>query len=561
MDTSDALKLPDETVETIRLQIEHFLSKLTIEQWNLLKSETPDNATKHLLAELLLLMTSSVSLDLIRAHGHDLPLITESLQSSLGDALRQSFAQGSLTNSVRLDELTGLVAEEMIERVNYFLSENSTRAHSAGPPQFPRPTPNKLERMVCCVCKVLRKFSARIEGSFQLKLGSQSPFELMHELLQGIISSSDSYSSPNSFRSDRSTTSESTLSSSLLNKSGTVTKIILKEVSEIMVPLVDEMSEADVSELILESSLEFKATSDEISQIISEEKRVTSSELSSISKSSEDTRICKGVEKKIMKILAKFFATASMVKMGAQVKKEFEKKTKVQSRESMKFLMASVEYLLLTETKFRVLPEKAPVLTDVLYRYVTAEILVVTPDAAMTVSVPKSHRRMYGNIQERVFNALPLMNWWFSKQAGDYTNRMTSTVMEIKSTRDLAETRKKMFVSLILVQLVARVNVKSKVNLSYGNPTELAHNLFKKTWAEVKDIDFEISSEIINNLHKPVFKELCKKWAGPEMLLLCISNREPEVEKNIIDCIKTYMSKKPNRISRIISSVAAFFKL
>nr|XP_019965577.1 PREDICTED: uncharacterized protein LOC109644599 [Paralichthys olivaceus] len=542
MDRSDRLELIDITVETFRFQTENFFSKLTAEQWNLLKSETPDSDTKFLLAELLLNLTSSVSMDLVKEHGHShLPLTPESVQASLGDALRQGLAPGSLEKSVSLDQLTDLVAEEITERVNSHLSECSTSAGSTGPTQSHMTAPNKLEEMICCVCKVLIS-APNIEELFKPKLCSQKTFDIIDELPQWETSTLDSSCT------DRSISSVSRVSS--------------KDVSEITVPLVDEVFESVLTELLSESfSPESKSISDEISEIVSEENSVKTSESSRSSKSLKSDSFWKGVGKKIKEVMSKVFATVSMIKMGAQVRKDVMEETNVERRESIKPVMDSVEALVLTEMEPTNSPESVKALKEelsvVLYNFVTNGNLKMSPGAVMTDVVPEAHKKMYMEIQEKVFSYLLLIGWWFLIQAGDNTNKVTSVVTETESITEspvsendsakyLEESRKKKYINLFINLLVTRVYAKAKVDQSCYDPRDVTQNLFEKTWAEVQDFDadFEISPEIIVNLQKPVFKDLCKKWSCPEMLLVAICKKEPEVERSIATSMKSNMSKR-----------------
>lgn len=544
MDLSDVLELPSPTVQTIRLQIEELYTKLTAEQWQLLKSETPDNMTRFLLAELLLSMTQSVSSDLFRAHGHnDRPFTAESVRSSLGDALRQSLAPGSSMKSVILDQLTEFVAEEITDRVNCRRSERSASGRTTG--QGNQISANKLEKMVHCVCKVLKSSAVDIEGLFKPIPRRQRTFEFP----KGKSASSLTDSSSRSSSSDRRTSSESTGRSSDCRTSEDVQEIIGKEVSDIIQPLVDELSESDLSGLISQSSLESKAAADDIYQMISNEESHKSADPRRGSKSS---KIWKGVGKKIKKLLAKLFATASLLKIGTRVRKKFSKETQVHSRESVKSLMDSVESLLLSETKDRVSPANASVLSNVLYRFITTDVSVASPD--QETKVPKSHKKIQADIQERVVNFLPLMNWWFSKEAGDYTNRATSALMEIESmvsrvsevdaAKQREEFLKKTFVRLIMDQLVTRVCAKAKVTSFLAEPTDIIQNLCDKTWAEVKDVEFDMSPTRISVLHKAVYKDLLKMWACPELMLLAIHQKDPEVEQIIASSMIRHLTKR-----------------
>ncbi|CAB1447740.1 unnamed protein product [Pleuronectes platessa] len=328
----------------------------------------------------------------------------EKVKSSLGDALRSALDRS--TNSATLDQFTELVAEEVTERINASLHSHSTSKQSNGPPRCHHTTPDKVEKM------------GRTTST-----------------------SSDSDSTSHSHYSDSASSSRSTVRSSDSGESEAVEEIFMKEFGDIMDLLVDEMDESD---------------------------------LKTPNSQKSPKGFWKGVGQKIRKLFAKVFATASMLKMGTEVRKKFSKGTQIQSSESVKSLMDSVGSLLLTETKNRVSPENAPVLSNVLYRHITNDSSEASPVDVTKVSVPKSHRKMYADIKERVTNSLPLMNWWFSKEAGDYTKRVTSALMEIESigvsrvseidaAKEREESRKKIYLSLLIDQLVTRVYSKSRV--------------------------------------------------------------------------------------------------
>ncbi|CAB1440275.1 unnamed protein product [Pleuronectes platessa] len=413
-----------------------------------------DNVFNRLIAE----DWRQLKLKLLGTLGNEgMSVTVEKVKSSLVDAL--CFAMGSSTNCETLDEFTELFAEEVTERINASLQSHS------------------------------------------------------------ISTQSNSDSTSYSRYSDRASSSGSTGRDR--GESEAVQEILMKEFRDIIELFVDEMSESDLSGLISESSLELRSTADEIFQKISKEESVKSSDSCRGSKFTKSPKgFWKGVGQQIRKLFAKLFATASMLKMGTEVQKKFRKGTQVHSRESVKSLIDTVGSLLLTETKNRVSPENAPVLSNVLYRHITYDTFEANPVDVTKVSVPKSHRKMHADIKERVTNSLPLMNWWFSKEAGDYTKRVKSALMgiesivvsrvsEIDTAKEREESRKKMYLSLLIDQLVTRVYSKSKVIFLPSEPKDVSQNLFRKTWAEVQDMDFDMSPKNIDKLHKVMFKDLC----------------------------------------------------
>ena len=135
MGTSPELELPSISVRAIRPHINNVFTKLTADEWRQLKLGTPNNATKFLLAELVMNVTSTVSSKLLATLGSDgMPVTVGKVWSSLGDAICQSLAPGSSASSESLDQFTELVAEEVTERVNASLLSYATSRQSAGPP-------------------------------------------------------------------------------------------------------------------------------------------------------------------------------------------------------------------------------------------------------------------------------------------------------------------------------------------------------------------------------------------------------------------------------------------
>ncbi|CAB1460335.1 unnamed protein product [Pleuronectes platessa] len=111
----------DLNAEAVRRYFNNFFTKLTAEQWELLKSGKPDEATTFMLAELLLNFMTSVSNAIVKRRPCA-PVSEDKVWSILGDTLNNSLSPGSTTTSESLDKLTDLLVEEVTETVNSTLS-------------------------------------------------------------------------------------------------------------------------------------------------------------------------------------------------------------------------------------------------------------------------------------------------------------------------------------------------------------------------------------------------------------------------------------------------------
>ncbi|AWO97943.1 Hypothetical protein SMAX5B_005424 [Scophthalmus maximus] len=561
---------------------------MTAEQWNLLKSGKPDDTTKMQLADLLLKLISSLLTDVLKALKRARrPVSLDSVRSRLGDSLRQSFAPGSSRQSESLDRLTDLIVEEVTETVNSDLSSACTSSASYEEPELSHFTkPNKLEKMIRCTCRVLKTFSAKILFKPQPpRQRGQTTRPQTHgtevQVIQWKTTLSDSVSSTDI--SEGSTTSEVSSEGSS-QKSTIFQEIIDKEVTELIEPLLDGVSDSDYSMLQSEISLEIKVAADEIAPLIFDE--YIANLFSADPSPKLHRQWFRGVGKKVTNLCAKTFATATILKTLRHVQKKFQKETKVQDGPAIRSLMAGIDSLLLKGEKqkgandsyaslrFEKLSrakvlELTWVFADLLYMHATAaRNPVMTPDTVTKVSVPRSDRDMYEDIKRTALYFLSLMSWWVNNQVACFTDRVTQALMNseslstpdasklnvMKTPKEQAEQRK-MLVNVLVDDLVTNIYQKLKVECTGCNTARIAHHLFEETWAKVKDIDVVFHPRIFRNFDKAVFEDLCNRWCCPESLLVSISLGEPEVAQCIASYIRSHLSNQTSANPSLVSSV------
>ncbi len=448
--TSETEEIPEVRVDSVRPLIESFFKRMTEEQWTLLKSGSPDNATKILLADLLLDIITSVSKALLTALGSTHGDVSEELVlSSLGNTLPQSFAEVLDVHQVRCvssERLSDLIAKEVAESVNSALSATVCFAE---PELHQHVTPpGRLNAMLTHVCNMLKEFMAKMKilcthrPHRQRKSPATSQEELSLEDLESadIDDGCQSSDKPVEPEIPEKTSSED---SSVKETAKSVQDIIMKEVSEIIEPLLDDVSDSEYELLQSESSMEIEVVADEIAQIIEKVKSSEKTDMAGPSpKPKEKTKLSMtGVWDKIKSFLAKCFAKAWIHHMVAQLRNKFHKDSKVESRESIQSLMADVDSLLLTEDgeaqqggnevcvfrRFENISSGGDLiftqeLSDLLYRHTTDGMVPEMTPAAM-----------YADIQNRVRSFLGLMSWWLNTQAGSHSRRMTHALMDTES--------------------------------------------------------------------------------------------------------------------------------
>ncbi|AWP06099.1 Hypothetical protein SMAX5B_007496 [Scophthalmus maximus] len=587
----------DISVQTVRPLVESFFMKMTAKQWNLLMSGRPDDATKVQLAELLINIISTVSTALVKVLGLESNSESEEcVWKSLGDSLRQSFSQGSSKRCDSLDQLTDLIEKEVRESVNSGLRNSA----ASGDPEMNHFTePNKLQKMISCTCRVLKTFAANIKSLFkprprkqrrlttppQAQDRSVSPKTQLDSDLSS-VTSEDSMA----FTEESETIKVSSDGSVDSQKSKIVKNEIDKEMRDVLEPLLDDVPDPDYNMLQSEVSSEIKDVADEIAQLITDEFII-------------DRELSGEVGQKIKNLFEKNFAKASILKILIEVQNKFQKETKVQDRQAIKSLVSILDSLLKeqkqnsgsdkTRQSFNKLSrtnivEFTQEFADLLFKHTTAGWIpdtvmtpdtVVTPDTVMTSDeettpcVRESQKSMYRDIKNKVSQFLTLLRWWINNQVASHRDRVTLALMGnetlatteasagnvVEEAKAQTEKRTKMYVNVLVDQVVTTIYAKAKVTCTSSNTLYLTQQLFEKIWAEVKDISVDTPSKSFRNLDKAVFQDLSKRWSCPVKLLVSIRLGEPEVEKCIACSIRSRLYKKPSAICRFFSSMRKGF--
>lgn len=83
-----------EEVDALRSLLQSFFAKITVDQWKSLVSGSPDNATKILVAELILNLVSTVTESVLTVlRSLNVPEPEEAALSHLGESFPHSFSE------------------------------------------------------------------------------------------------------------------------------------------------------------------------------------------------------------------------------------------------------------------------------------------------------------------------------------------------------------------------------------------------------------------------------------------------------------------------------------
>lgn len=127
-----------------------------------------------------------------------------------------------------------------------------------------------------------------------------------------------------------------------------------------------------------------------------------------------------------------------------------------------------------------------------------------------------------------------------------------------RKTEYIKTERQKLAVRIAIEKFVLRA-LKNNKRLIKIDPKPIIQHLFDKLWAEVQDLDFELSDAIFHFSNKTLYKKLRERNSAENLVVLLLS-RDPKTMEYITSSIKTYLllpegRKKGSCISRFFSAV------
>lgn len=574
-------KFSKESVEPL---VKSFFGRITEEQLSLLKSGSPDDATKILLAELVLATIRSVTekvlvslrgIDVPESEKHDLPCGSEVLAQIPAQAL--GFPEQ--VDSVDSESLSDLIAGEVREIVA------SSSSQSAQPVIDKHVIPpHRLSAMIGQISGMLMEFMAKVK-TFAHRPQKKTDFILEDvddetDLEKDLELSDDNDVGQSSDRSgDTDTTEKVSSEDSFKSKtSESLQEEIGKELRTIISPLLDELPDSENKKLQSEISLQLKSLSDDISDFICVKAK---------------KRPLKKVRNMIKHFLAKCFAKVCIHRFLAQLRKKHRQQTNVESCE----LAESLEDRLTSQLQIdhgekqaagnwnslmlwfnNISSAKVLIfhkeLSDLIYRHFLSEIV---PESVMGKQTqekpfaPESHADMYADIRSKVWIFVVLMNWWLKTEVNRLSERVHLPIMDTVQLPDAAEdaaceeTRQDAALQTetnrkLVKVLIEKVlwQVYCDVQMVPERGCDISDHLFESVWPEVEDVDLHVTPETFKSLAKKIYKDLCKKWDDAHHVLCLLKLQDPDIDKYIVHLLKVHMTsppKRPNAFCRFFSSL------
>ncbi|KAK2859852.1 hypothetical protein Q5P01_004472 [Channa striata] len=580
VDTEETLEV---SIEETRHMVDSFFQRLTPEQLEFFRLDKDDAATKVLLSEFLLdLILLLAKCVLMKLRSTTVAVSEEYVLSTLTEHLPQTFSE-ALNLSEELTSgssrsLTSLISLQVAKSVNSALSARSASSERSETVIDVKDTcPGSLNAMVQHASKMIQDSAEKIQTEFtsppSRRRSSISPMSD-----RSVEDRKDASKTPDkSFDMESPEPAEDSL---LSTTSKAVEDVLTKEVSDLIEPLLSDMSDEDFVQLETGSLLKIKAVAQDIAESIVDD--VTAEESCASLKDKKSTKVkFKKLGNKIKNFFTNQFAQTTVFRIMVKVKTKFFDSSNVQSSQSMQELMSSVESVFhpkdtKSEDKVyecswvkEISKGKAELfmdnLTGLLGSYTDGLKFRPEPDktspgqALVLVTPPRATIAAY--IRERVQLFVGLMKWWQKIQAEALITRVTKLAVEDTSaavsvsSQSLStlekETRakenvKRMYVMVMVQKLLTRILKNTKI-LTTVDEDVIANQLFDCVWEEIQSDEFELSEEALECLDKEILKDLSKTWNSAWEIMVGLISRDPEIEQNIASLFKHHLITGPKK--------------
>lgn len=566
-----------EFIHNGRPLIKSFFERITEEQLKLLKSGSPDEATKILLAELILDMIRSVTSSVLTALKNIYKAESEEEDQPSVDQVTSQISSQALgiedkVDSVSSRSLSDLLAEEVRMNVDSALSSGLQNLQFVIDQNVTHP--RRISAMVLHATKVLRELSMKMKTIFAPRLNREREESLIREHVRFSPAPREDLGlcdtdGPRS----RSSVGRKTPEPERFQED------VSKDLSDILTPLLEELPESEFEKLQSEITEELQSLSDEVGQMVC----------------ARDQDNLKVARLMIKEFLAKSFAKVWIHRFLIQLKKKHRQYSDIDSSALAESLVATFTSLTQLERDEKEDEEKDS-LTLLFRRISSSTILVFTKQLSDLIyphflpqTVPDSpkgsqslrnleaiYADTYADIQSKVWVFVVLLNWWLKTQGKTLSEkvniptaqtaappheeaRRANAPLRYQEARQEAEPqldRKSMLVKLLIDKVLWEIYCD--VKMLPERKDHIAARLFESVWAEVRLAEVFVTVTNLKSASMKIYRQLCKMWTSADQLLCSLISQDPTTEIYVASVFKGHLTTpaaKPGYIRSFFSSL------
>lgn len=539
-----------DSITSIEPLIQHFCDRMSEEQWKLLKSGTPDAASKIQIAELVLGMIKALTANVLmamenmKAHRPE-----EEVLDGVNEVIAQISSQ-TLSFSDKLDTvqskcLSTLITKEVTESIMFSLSAASSSTTSFLELKQRVVNPYRLNAMVTHASNMFKNMKIRMRALFlRRRLSRMSDG-------QGEEQDATREESEKSFHSKTSPSVKSTVSKT----SGSLHEEIRHVASSMVTPLMDDLPQEEFEHLLSE---------------ISEEAQTLSEDISAVLGAKMSNRLCRNIKLKIRNFFTHCITKVWRRRMLEQLKEQYEPQSQSTSSELVESLLESISSQLQICVHKDGAQEKAKNIYNVAIDDVNAFIEELycminhyfKPDVARAKAERLSvamRRDLCSDLQNKVWIFVALMNWWLTTQVTTITEQVTLADREEDPGSKTAQEEGKgqegvsahITQETLIYHLIDNVlwRIYQKTHLYPENIHHLHNHLFELICSNVKKEDLTITVQDWNDISNRIYKNLRRNWGSVHSIVALLNLHNPVVDMCFVSIFKYQLTRPPKKFN------------
>lgn len=549
--------LADSKLTPIEPLIQHFCDRMSEEQWTLLKTGSPDAASKIQIAELVLGMIRALSTNVLTAMEN---MRAYRPEEELLDGVNEVIAQISyqtLSFSDKMDNvqskcLSTLITKEVTESITSSLCAASGTSASFLELKQRVVNPYRLNAMVTHASNMFKNMKIRMRALFlrrQLSRLGDGPGEEQD-------ATRDESCPQESFPSDLEPPAKSTVS----KMSGSLHEEIRDVASKMVTPLMDDLPQEEFQHLLFEISEEAQSLSEDISAVLG---------------AKASNRLCKNIKSKIKNFFTHCIAKVWRRRMLEQLKGQYEAESA--GSELVDSLLESISSQLHiciykdgkgSEEKaksayFNATIDDINAFMDELYCMINHYF---KPDEARARAErlgTATRRNLCSDLQNKVWIFVVLMNWWLTTQATAVSEQVSLADREEAPASEAAQEEggeggeggdgnggsAHITQETLLYRLIDSVlwKVYQKTHLYPDSRHHLHSRLFELLCSNVSKEDLAGAVQDWGAISNRIYKHLRRTWGSVHSIVALLNLHNPVVDMCFVSVFKQHLTRPPKK--------------
>lgn len=541
--------LADAKILSIEPLIQHFCDRMSEEQWMLLKSGTPDAASKIQIAELVLGMIKALTTNVLTVMENMKALRTEEevlegVNEVIAQISSQTLSFSDKMDSVQSKCLSTLITKEVTESITSSLCAASSSTASFLELKQRVVNPYRLNAMVTHASNMFKTMKIRMRALFLRRRLSRLRDGQGEEPDAGRDDGCPQKSFPSK--------TEPSAKSAASKTSGSLHEEIRQVASRMVTPLMDDLTQEEFEHLLSE---------------IDEEAQTLSEDISAVLGAKTSSRLCKNIKLKIRNFFTHCIAKVWRRRMLEQLKEQSAGSDLVESLlESISSQLQLCVYKdggvgqdKAKDVYFNAAIEDVNAFIEELYCMINHYFRPDGARARAERAGGATRQDLCSDLQNRVWIFVALMNWWLTTQVTNVSEQVTLAKREeVPASKTAPEESQRregapahITQETLVYHLIDNVlwRIYQKTHLYPENRHHLHTRLFELICSNVKKEDLTVTARDWNAIAGRIYKDLRRNWGSMHSVVALLNLHNPVVDMCFVSVFKYQLTRPPKKFT------------